>query len=983
MPFATNHPPCAGVRRLRPTVILACTLAALPVSARSQSRDLSPSGGALAGAPGGTVPVSRLRTEARIREFTFQAAGAGPSVVMAAPDGDVWVAMARAGRLGRFHGETLREYALPPGSFPVGIALAPGGEVWYTDIRRNVVARFDPRTGTRKEYVVPTPDAWPFFLHRAPDGTVWFTERVGNKIGRLDPATGAITEYEVPTPHAQPAGLTVTPAGHVFFTENSANQIGHLDPRAGRVQEIRVPSPATPGPQYGPAGITSDVSGNVWFAELDGRLARIRSGTLAIEEFPLPQRGTRPAGVAVDRWGLVWFTELDGNSVSSFDPVLRVFRRHPLPTGAPDPRPLGPPEATARGEMPTEGGPRARTSRPFGIAVDTEDRVWFSEQYAHKAGMLALPEVELVLPAEAVRSSRLSIHLRVRGAAPAQPLRYLLDGDPISVTGAEVALSMVPPGCHVLAVQARRANGEVVEANAAFVLEPSLELIAAAVESLGPDALPTELNGRLSGQWSRAQLAFLAGNTPAGRAVLREIEETLGAVPGPSGVTKALLQHLRAFDIFAEREFPVALGNGPTAPAPAALVVEVGDRVRWRNETGQPLTIRSPDGEIRAPEIPPGGSWTHVFAREGRHAYAVPGKGVAGSVEVRARTTAIREVPMLGPNRVPGVLAFDRAGNLWFTAGGGGFSRLADVPLGNRIGRLAPDGILTEFETPTPESAPTSLKVADDGGVWFTERSGNHIGRLDPSTGRIREYPIPTPVSGATGIALDAQGGVWFTSKKASRIGRLDPATGEIREFATPDTAALPSTVTVDHHGFVWFDERGTDKFVRLDPATGRMTEYTVPTAGSRVVGLLPDPRGFLWFLELGGHKIGRLDVSSGQIVEYAIPTALATPFKATLDAYGRVWFTEVFGNKIGVLDDGRFHEFAVPTAESMPGGIAVDESGSLWFSEQAGNQLGVLSGATRFLRHGSDPAVAAGGSCTVPAGRVLPGAAHTFSTSG
>jgi streptogramin lyase len=54
--------------------------------------------------------------------------------------------------------------------------------------------------------------------------------------------------------------------------------------------------------------------------------------------------------------------------------------------------------------------------------------------------------------------------------------------------------------------------------------------------------------------------------------------------------------------------------------------------------------------------------------------------------------------------------------------------------------------LFTEWTIPTSASGPEGIFV-DGGLVYFTEASGNKIGRLDPSTGVFTEWTIPTSSS--------------------------------------------------------------------------------------------------------------------------------------------------------------------------------------------------------------------------------------------
>lgn len=890
-----------------------------------------------------------------IREYEFPTPKGGPSIINVDGKDGIWVAMARAGKIGHLRGGELREYALPANSFPVGVATDGAGGVWYSDIRRNKIGRLDSGSGEVKDFAVPTKDSWPFSLAFDRNGMLWFTERVGNKIGRLDPATGEVKEFDVPSQNCQPAGLAVTPDGQIFFTENSGHKIGHLNPKTGQLLEYKLPTPMIPSLYYGLAGITSDKQGNIWFAVLDGRLGHIRRrgpGYEEIKEIALPTPSTRPAGIAVDAWGIVWFTELDGNSISSYNDALGEFRRYPIPTGSPDLRPMGPPEVTARGEMPVPGN-SAKTSRPFGIAVDSKGEVWFSEQYAHKVGKLSPPPVEIFQPAATVSGTTAPLKVQMRSVEK-HDLKYFVDGKPIPA-GHQLDLTLLSPGSHTFQVFASRGGRQAATASSTFNVVPTLETVR---ELLGKAARSGELDAatlrKLRQPFQAAQMKIAEGKTDVARQQLRQmLKELSHPAQSGDGLRRLMLENLRYLDRFGKRTYQVEITDRPPYFSPHRITVEVGDTVTWvfkdpgrkSGQSSQKASVLSArNAEFNSPALVEGETWSHTFSQEGEYEYLDKSNIAArGSVFVTTRTTEILEFPMLGPDRVPGVLAVDAQDNIWFTAGGGGFSRLAAVPLNNKIGKLSPDGKITEFETPTIESGPTSIHVGREGHIWFTERGGNKLGELDPATGKIKEYEIPSPMSAATGITVDPEGRVWYAAKMSSKIGVLDPATGQIKEYATPTPKSQPSTITYDHDGNIWFDERASDKIVRLNPKTGEMREYAVPTHGSRTVGLVPDKRGHVWFLELGANKVGRLEVETGAVVEYAIPTKYSSPFKLTLDSYGRVWFTQAFGNKIGVLHNDRFYEFAIPTAESMPGGIATDSKGNIWFTEQAGNKIGLI----------------------------------------
>src|SRR5258706_1076120 len=109
------------------------------------------------------------------------------------------------------------------------------------------------------------------------------------------------------------------------------------------------------------------------------------------------------------------------------------------------------------------------------------------------------------------------------------------------------------------------------------------------------------------------------------------------------------------------------------------------------------------------------------------------------------------EFPLPNPNSGPTTVSIARDGTLWFTEAAG-----------NRIGRMAQDGSgLKEFDLPHPGSAPRIITVGSDGNFWFSEHLGNRMGRIT-HTGIITEFDIPTPNSQPRATALGRDGNVWF-----------------------------------------------------------------------------------------------------------------------------------------------------------------------------------------------------------------------------
>jgi streptogramin lyase len=110
----------------------------------------------------------------------------------------------------------------------------------------------------------------------------------------------------------------------------------------------------------------------------------------------------------------------------------------------------------------------------------------------------------------------------------------------------------------------------------------------------------------------------------------------------------------------------------------------------------------------------------------------------------------------------PAGIAGGPDGNLWFAEENG-----------NRIGRITPSGVITQFALP-PGRNPVGIAAGPDDNLWFAENNGNKIGRITTS-GFITEFSIPTADSRPTWIAMGADGSLWFAEESAHKIGRLTP----------------------------------------------------------------------------------------------------------------------------------------------------------------------------------------------------------------
>src|SRR5947208_2311203 len=167
----------------------------------------------------------------------------------------------------------------------------------------------------------------------------------------------------------------------------------------------------------------------------------------------------------------------------------------------------------------------------------------------------------------------------------------------------------------------------------------------------------------------------------------------------------------------------------------------------------------------------------------------------------------------------------------------------------------------------TLDGGPTSIIAGRDGNLWFTERFGNKIGRIAPTSGLITEFcqvltaGNPSGITGSPrGITVGPDGNIWF-AEVSGVIGRITSA-GVITEFASDlirDSG--PFAITAGRDGNLWFTEFFGNRIAQITPA-GVVTEFPplpnpAPLNGPRAITAGPD--GNLWFTESYSNRIGRV----------------------------------------------------------------------------------------------------------------------------
>lgn len=268
----------------------------------------------------------------------------------------------------------------------------------------------------------------------------------------------------------------------------------------------------------------------------------------------------------------------------------------------------------------------------------------------------------------------------------------------------------------------------------------------------------------------------------------------------------------------------------------------------------------------------------------------------------------------------------------------------------------------TDYPLPTPVSGPCATTVTPSGTDWFVEWTTSRIGRITPD-GKLSEFSVPRTGPRATlpnmlptdipcAITQGGDGNLYFTNGVANQLGAVNPSTGQITLYTAPDSIGnlVPfNDIAAGNDDAIWFTETTGNAIGRFDLRTHTFSSYEIPTPASTPVGITQGPDGAIWFTETAANKIGRLDQATGQITEYPLPTAAALPFVMRAVTGGRyVWFTETGAGTLGRIDSqtGTVTDVPLPVG-SAPIAVCKGSDGNLYYNAPALGEIGKVDPVT------------------------------------
>jgi virginiamycin B lyase len=259
----------------------------------------------------------------------------------------------------------------------------------------------------------------------------------------------------------------------------------------------------------------------------------------------------------------------------------------------------------------------------------------------------------------------------------------------------------------------------------------------------------------------------------------------------------------------------------------------------------------------------------------------------------------------------------------------------------DKIGRISPSGVITEFRVPTAGAGPYQIAAGPDGSMWFTEYNTTKIGRVS-STGRVTEIQIPRPAYGGIGITGSPAGPVWVADP-GGFIDRITPA-GTVTRKRLP-ARGVPFAIAQSAPGGIWVSElTGYFEYSRvllhLHAASGALVSaLTLASPRSNIDALAPGPGGTVWFADFGTSQVGEVS-RNGRVRLFADRAPYSGLSDITEGPDGAMWFTEQAGF-IGRIDArGVLAELHLPPQAANPDGIAAGPERTIWVTETSSDAI-------------------------------------------
>ena len=272
--------------------------------------------------------------KAEIVEYNFPEAGA-PLYPQFDGKGNIWITDSSEPRIWKFsiQDEEFTKYEFD-GQASITLKIDNEGKVWFTDIREGRIGYVDPISGKSEivelPNIIPVTDrSYPITLDVDSENGIWASIANKNVLVRYDQKTGEFEQYKLPTEDSGPFAVVVGPSGKVWFSQQTVGQIGYIDPNSGEIKEFAPDTPLAT-----PETMTFDLDGNIWIAEHQegGGITKYNPYLDSFERIQAPDGAAFPNSAVFDRYQNVWFALHTVDKIAAYDPHNGNLIEVPIPT---------------------------------------------------------------------------------------------------------------------------------------------------------------------------------------------------------------------------------------------------------------------------------------------------------------------------------------------------------------------------------------------------------------------------------------------------------------------------------------------------------------------------------------------------------------------------------------------------------------------------------------------------------------------------
>jgi virginiamycin B lyase len=317
----------------------------------------------------------------------------------------------------------------------------------------------------------------------------------------------------------------------------------------------------------------------------------------------------------------------------------------------------------------------------------------------------------------------------------------------------------------------------------------------------------------------------------------------------------------------------------PVSLLVATLVVA---GVATANADGPPLC----QGMCATAIVPPAGSSPFGITSGPRGSVWFSLSSAVGRIDQRRQITtypipAVNPVPPFTNAGVGWMTTDPSSGAVWFAERGTG-----------KVGRIMPNGAITEFSLPKRTAVPMGIVFGPDGNLYISEGGSNAIARLNPTNGEVVDFPVPTPNSTTQSGALGPDGAIWFIERSAAKVGRM-ALNGTFTEYPLA-SGAFPNRIVTGPDGALWFTELMHNKLGRITTG-GALTEYAI---SGGPVGIVVGKDGQLYLDLLLAPGVDRVNLQGQVTGHWGLPGGVGPILIAT--GFGLdIWVSDTLGGKI------------------------------------------------------------------------------------